>query len=110
MHAVIRHRGPDGEGFLIADGDGAVVRSETADRLAELASPRVGFAFRRLKICDLSEAANQPMGSADQKTWVATWKENDSLCLNMGPPFRPMHETPATVNSTVITSPTLPDG
>ena len=71
MHAVIRHRGPDGEGFLIADGDGAVVRSETADRLAELANPRVGFAFRRLKICDLSEAANQPMGSADQKTWVA---------------------------------------
>ena len=29
--------------------------------------PHVGFAFRRLKICDLSEAANQPMGSADQQ-------------------------------------------
>jgi asparagine synthase (glutamine-hydrolysing) len=70
MHAVIRHRGPDGEGFLIADKDGAVTRSETADQLAGPASPHVGFAFRRLKICDLSEAANQPMGSADQKTWV----------------------------------------
>jgi asparagine synthase (glutamine-hydrolysing) len=70
MHAVIRHRGPDGEGFLIADKDGAVARSDTVERLAAPASPRVGFAFRRLKICDLSEAANQPMGSANQKTWV----------------------------------------
>jgi asparagine synthase (glutamine-hydrolysing) len=70
MHAVIRHRGPDGEGFLVADKDGAVTRSEAADKLAAPATPHVGFAFRRLKICDLSEAANQPMGSADQKTWV----------------------------------------
>jgi asparagine synthase (glutamine-hydrolysing) len=70
MHAVIRHRGPDGEGFLVADKDGAVTRTETADRLAVAAAPHVGFAFRRLKICDLSDAANQPMGSADQKTWV----------------------------------------
>jgi asparagine synthase (glutamine-hydrolysing) len=70
MHAVIRHRGPDGEGFLIAAKDGAVRRSETAGQLAAPDCPRVGFAFRRLKICDLSEAANQPMGNADQMIWV----------------------------------------
>ena len=70
MHAVIRHRGPDGEGFLIADKDGAIARSDTLERLAAPARPSVGFAFRRLKICDLSEAADQPMGSADQKIWV----------------------------------------
>ncbi len=70
MHAAIRHRGPDGEGFLVVDRDGAVTRSEAADKLAAPATPHVGFAFRRLKICDLSEAANQPMGSADHKTWV----------------------------------------
>src|SRR5438034_3460394 len=70
MHAVIRHRGPDGEGFLVVDKDGTVTRSDTADKLAAAAAPRIGFAFRRLKICDLSEAANQPMGSADQQTWV----------------------------------------
>jgi asparagine synthase (glutamine-hydrolysing) len=70
MHSVIRHRGPDGEGFLTMDQAAAVVRSNTADKLHSAAAPRVGFAFRRLKICDLSEAADQPMGSADQKTWV----------------------------------------
>jgi asparagine synthase (glutamine-hydrolysing) len=71
MHAQIRHRGPDGEGFLVVDRTGAVIRSGTADGLAGVALPRVGFAFRRLKICDLSELADQPMGSADRKTWVA---------------------------------------
>ena len=70
MHAVIRHRGPDGEGFLVVDRDGAVTRSDTADGLGAAAAPRFGFAFRRLKICDLSELANQPMGSADRRTWV----------------------------------------
>jgi len=70
MHAVIRHRGPDGQGFLLVNRDGAAIRSDTADKLGAAAAPQVGFAFRRLKICDLSEAANQPMASADQKTWV----------------------------------------
>src|SRR4051794_3799982 len=70
MHAVIRHRGPDGEGFLAVDRAGVVTRSDTAGKLNAAAAPCVGFAFRRLKICDLSEAADQPMGSADQKIWV----------------------------------------
>src|SRR5882724_4747294 len=70
MHAVIRHRGPDGEGFLAADTGGTVTCSAAAADLGSIAVPRIGFAFRRLKICDLSEAANQPMGSVDQKTWV----------------------------------------
>jgi asparagine synthase (glutamine-hydrolysing) len=70
MHAVIPHRGPDGEGFLVVDEDGGVTRTGTAGKISANASPRVGFAFRRLKICDLSEAADQPMGSADRKTWV----------------------------------------
>src|SRR5215213_5734346 len=70
MHAVIRHRGPDGEGFLAASADGSVVCNAEADALPSITAPRIGFAFRRLKICDLSEAANQPMGSADRKTWV----------------------------------------
>ena len=70
MHAVIRHRGPDGEGFLVVDRDGGVTRSEAADKLVAPTTPHVGFAFRRLKICDLSEAACQPMGSSDRKIWV----------------------------------------
>src|SRR5258708_6131451 len=70
MHEVIRHRGPDGEGFLAADASGGVACAAASDALHSFAVPRVGFAFRRLKICDLSEAANQPMGGADGKTWV----------------------------------------
>ena len=71
MHAVIHHRGPDGEGFLVVDDRGVPTRSETPDRLRATAKPGVGFAFRRLKICDLSEDAAQPMASADGQTWIA---------------------------------------
>jgi asparagine synthase (glutamine-hydrolysing) len=70
MHGVIRHRGPDGEGFLLGDERGNVDHATAPEALEATAAPRVGFAFRRLKICDLSEAADQPMGSADGKTWI----------------------------------------
>ena len=46
MHAPIRHRGPDAEGFA--------------------AFPNAALAFRRLKIVDLSEAAAQPMQRGDR--------------------------------------------
>src|SRR5262245_51777699 len=70
MHSVIRHRGPDGEGFLVLDAHGALARTDNAEPLHAIAKPRFGFAFRRLKICDLTQAAAQPMGSADGRTWV----------------------------------------
>jgi asparagine synthase (glutamine-hydrolysing) len=70
MHAVIRHRGPDGEGFVLVDEHGAVTRGDHADAVRTSAPARIGFAFRRLKICDLTEAAAQPMASADGRTWV----------------------------------------
>ena len=41
---------------------------------------------------------------------VAIWNENASLCLNAGPPLSPRQAMPATVNSTVRTSPCLPAG
>ena len=47
MTEVIRHRGPDDEGFYF-DGP-------------------VGFGFRRLSILDLSPAGHQPMATADGK-------------------------------------------
>jgi asparagine synthase (glutamine-hydrolysing) len=68
MHSVIRHRGPDGEGFLLLDAQGSVTRADDAEPLRAVTTPRLGFAFRRLKICDLTQAAAQPMGSG--RIWV----------------------------------------
>jgi asparagine synthase (glutamine-hydrolysing) len=71
MHAVIPHRGPDGEGFVVVGDRGTVTHTDVGGELHREPKPRVGFAFRRLKICDLSDAAGQPMGSADARTWLA---------------------------------------
>ena len=68
MHAAIPHRGPDGEGFLLLD-DVAPKRGAQLDAL-QVDRPRLGVAFRRLKICDLSDAAMQPMGDTDGATWL----------------------------------------
>lgn len=45
--AVMQHRGPDADGFYFSNDN------------------KIGFAHRRLSILDLSNAANQPMISAD---------------------------------------------
>ena len=70
MHAPIRHRGPDGEGFLLVERDGRAHRFAAPRAAPPAARPLVGLAFRRLKILDLTEAAAQPMGSADGSLWM----------------------------------------
>jgi asparagine synthase (glutamine-hydrolysing) len=64
MADAIRHRGPDGEGYLLAASDGQLkvhhARGELErDGLQRAAS--VGLAHRRLSIIDLTEASAQPM-------------------------------------------------
>jgi asparagine synthase (glutamine-hydrolysing) len=69
MHAEIRHRGPDGERFVVfgRDGQTRFVREPGAlPRLPMIAA----MAFRRLNVIDLSEAASQPMASADGMIWI----------------------------------------
>ena len=50
MREVMVERGPDAAGLYMDD--------------------KVGLGFRRLSIIDLSEAANQPMSTADQTLWI----------------------------------------
>jgi len=70
MHAPIRHRGPDGEGFLSVDREGRAHRFDAWEAAPWNARPLLGAAFRRLKILDLSDAAAQPMASADGSLWM----------------------------------------
>lgn len=50
MTRILRHRGPDDEGFFV-EGN-------------------VGFGHRRLSIIDTSEAGHQPMSNRDQTIWI----------------------------------------
>ena len=88
MSALIRHRGPDGEGFALFGGDAPplvrggpdtpahVYSTQTPfapERLIErgdYAGVRLALGHRRLSIVDLSASGHQPMASADQDHWI----------------------------------------
>jgi asparagine synthase (glutamine-hydrolysing) len=61
LHAVIPHRGPDGEGLALPKG------------------VPLGLAARRLKVKDLSDQAAQPMSSPDGTLWLAFNGEIDNF-------------------------------
>jgi asparagine synthase (glutamine-hydrolysing) len=67
MHAPIRHRGPDGEGFLTVDRDFRAHLGRSATQRDAIAA----VAFRRLNVIDLSDEASQPMASPDGLVFIA---------------------------------------
>jgi asparagine synthase (glutamine-hydrolysing) len=86
MNQIIKHRGPDDEGFvLFSDNDVLVLGSEDTAKESwssnELYSPKkdiksssieanIGFGHRRLSILDLSPKGHQPMCTKDERYWI----------------------------------------
>lgn len=84
MAWAIRHRGPDGEGFITADASGVTAhfsehfgpsenKALNYAALVPLSSTEntfLAFAHRRLSILDLSECGHQPMTGRDGRYWI----------------------------------------
>lgn len=85
MSQAIKHRGPDGEGFLFAENknlfpcsskDTPVFKSINLNYIpgknisALSGSFNLAFAHRRLSIIDLSDTGHQPMALSDGNYWI----------------------------------------
>jgi len=79
--SLIRHRGPDDEGYLLAQTRGGPVvhcGGQETDRHMAVQNIRdyegsyfnLALGFRRLAILDLSPLGHQPMSWADERYWI----------------------------------------
>lgn len=69
MTRAMAHRGPDGEGYLLAGGN-SESPNESCPVFKEPAPRPIHFGHRRLSIVDLSNAAAQPMTDITGRYWI----------------------------------------
>jgi len=85
MNDAIRHRGPDGEGYLAITGNSEqslygkdtleeIISSSTLQRpvksINECGDATAILAHRRLKIIDITPTGHQPMCNTDKNLWI----------------------------------------
>lgn len=73
MHALVAHRGPDGEGWLAVDPDWRITVTRTEDALRHAVGEGpilAAAAFRWLCIQNADPSSNQPMSTAAGDVWA----------------------------------------
>lgn len=70
MCDVLRHRGPDGEGYVLFGDREPHIMDRSQSVQPDFAMSRVALGHRRLAIIDLTEAGAQPMLDASGRYWV----------------------------------------
>ncbi len=81
MADVIRHRGPDDEGFVMIETstntinpcygkDTILPLKQSLKSVIEAEPANLGMGFRRLSIIDLSELGHQPLCDVEEKCWI----------------------------------------